>query len=113
MIDKHRIPHKILENPIPRRRNLCSWISIVSKRYEKVIAWFTSRPQAERDQVEVVVVDMSKTYASAIKALCGEQVHVIDRFHVVQLAVDALDGVLRSVNGCGRDSDVRHHCGYW
>jgi transposase len=61
----------------------------------------------------VVVVDMSKTYASAIKALCGEQVHVIDRFHVVQLAVDALDGVLRSVNGCGRDSDVRHHCGYW
>ena len=40
---------------------------------------------------------MSKTYASAIQQLFGEQVHVIDRFHVVQLAVDALDGVLRSV----------------
>jgi transposase len=44
-----------------------------------------------------VVLDRSKTYASAIKALCGESVHVIDRFHVVHLAVDALDRVLRSV----------------
>jgi transposase len=65
---------------------------------EEVIVWFMSRPQAERDQVEVVVVDRSKTYASAIQQLCGEQVHVIDRFHVVQLAVEALDGVLRSVH---------------
>jgi transposase len=68
------------------------------RRAEDVIAWFKSRPQAERDQVEVVVVDMSKTYASAIQQLFGAQVHVIDRFHVVQLAVDALDGVLRSVH---------------
>jgi transposase len=67
------------------------------RRVEEVIAWFQSRPQAERDQVEVVVMDMSKTYASAIKALFGEQVHVIDRFHVVHLAVEALDGVLRAV----------------
>jgi transposase len=68
------------------------------RRAEDVIAWFQSRPQAERDQVEVVVMDMSKTYASAIHQLFGEQVHVIDRFHVVQLAVGALDGVLRSVS---------------
>jgi transposase len=68
------------------------------RRAEDVIAWFTSRPQAERDQVEVVVMDMSKTYASAIEQLFGTQVHVIDRFHVVQLAVGALDGVLRSVH---------------
>jgi transposase len=68
------------------------------RRAEDVIAWFQSRPQAERDQVEVVVMDMSKTYAAAIHQLFGEQVHVIDRFHVVQLAVGALDGVLRSVS---------------
>ena len=37
------------------------------RRAEDVIAWFKSRPQAERDQVEVVVGDMSKTYASAIQ----------------------------------------------
>jgi transposase len=62
-----------------------------------VIAWFKSRSQAERDRVEVVVLDMSKTYASAIQELFGESVQVLDRFHVVRLAVDALDEVLRSV----------------
>src|SRR5438105_10773847 len=40
---------------------------------------------------------MSKTYASTIKALLGEQVQVIDRFHVVQQAVGTLDEVVRSV----------------
>jgi transposase len=67
------------------------------RRAAEVVAWFKSRPQAERDRVEVVVLDMSKTYASAIQELFGESVQVIDRFHVVKLAVDALDEVLRSV----------------
>jgi transposase len=67
------------------------------RRAEDVLAWFQGRPQAELDRVEVVVLDMSKTYASAIKALFGEQVQVIDRFHVVQQAVGTLDEVLRSV----------------
>lgn len=67
------------------------------RRADDVIAWFKSRPPVELDQVEVVVLDMSKTYASAIQALFGESVEVIDRFHVVKLAVDALDEVLRSV----------------
>ena len=67
------------------------------RRADDVIAWFKSRPPVELDQVEVVVLDMSKTYASAIKALFGESVEVIDRFHGVKRAVDALDEVLRSV----------------
>jgi transposase len=67
------------------------------RRAEEVIAWLQSRPQAERERVEVVVLDMSKTYFAAIKAVFGEQVHVIDRFHVIQQAVSALDEVLRSV----------------
>ena len=67
------------------------------RRAEDVIAWCNSRPQAERDRVEVVVLDMSKAYFAAVKAVFGEQVHVIDRFHVVQQAVEALDEVLRSV----------------
>ena len=68
------------------------------RRAEEVIAWFKSRPPVELDRVEVVVLDMSKTYASAIQELFGESVQVIDRFHVVKLAVDALDEVLRSVH---------------
>src|SRR5713101_6420329 len=40
---------------------------------------------------------MSKTFFAAIKEVFGDKVHVIDRFHVVQQAVDVLDEVLRSV----------------
>src|SRR4051812_37547252 len=68
------------------------------RRAEEGLAWFQGRPQAELARVAVVVLDMSKTYASAIKALFGEQVQVIDRFHVVQQAVGMLDAVLRSVH---------------
>jgi len=67
------------------------------RRVEDVVAWFKSRPQKELDQVEVVVLDMSKSYYSAIKEVFGDQVQVIDRFHVVKQAIDALDSVLRSV----------------
>jgi transposase len=65
---------------------------------DEVVAWFKSRPPAERARVEVVVLDMSKTFWAAIKEVFGDKVHVIDRFHVVQQAVDALDEVLRAVH---------------
>jgi transposase len=67
------------------------------RRVEDVVAWFKSRPQKELDQVEVVVLDMSKSFYSAIQEVLGDQVQVIDRFHVVKQAVDTLDSVLRSV----------------
>jgi len=67
------------------------------RQAEDVIAWFNSRPQAERDRVEVVVLDMSKPFFAAVKAVFGDHVHVNERFHVVQQAVSALDEVLRSV----------------
>jgi transposase len=72
-------------------------VTFKGRRTAEVVAWFKSRPQEELARVEVVVLDMSKAYASAIKELFGESVQVIDRFHVVQLAVNALDEVLRSV----------------
>lgn len=40
---------------------------------------------------------MSKAFFAAIKEVFGDQVHVIDRFHVVQQAVEALDAVLGAV----------------
>ena len=71
--------------------------TLQGRRADDVVAWFRSRPQAERDQVEVVVADMSKPYAAAIKEVFGDRVQVIDRFHVVQQAVEALEAVLRAV----------------
>ena len=46
----------------------------------------------------MVVVAMSKTFFAAIQAVCGDQVHVMDRFPVVQQAVEALDEVVRAVH---------------
>jgi transposase len=71
--------------------------TFTGRRADDVIACFKSRPPAELERIEVVVLDMSKTYASAIKDLFGKSVQVIDRFHVVKSAIDALDEVLRSV----------------
>jgi transposase len=67
------------------------------RRAEDVIAWFHSYPPDELKRVEVVVLDMSKPYFAAIQEIFGDRVTVIDRFHVVKQAVDALDEVLRSV----------------
>jgi transposase len=67
------------------------------RRADDVIVWFNSRPPDELKRVEVVVLDMSKPFFAAVKAVFGDQVHVIDRFHVVKQAVDTLDEVLRSV----------------
>jgi hypothetical protein len=67
------------------------------RRAEDVIAWFHRYPPDILKQVEVVVLDMSKPYFAAIQEVFGDRVHVIDRFHVVKQAVEALDAVLRSV----------------
>jgi len=71
--------------------------TLKGRRVEDVVAWFKSRPQAELDRVKVVVSDMSKSFYASIRQVFGDQVEVIDRFHVVQQAVGALDGVLRSI----------------
>lgn len=81
--------------------------TVQGRRADDVIAWFQSRPQAELDRLEVVVLDMSKTYAAAVQELFGESVQVIDRFHVVKLAVEALDEVLRSVQKQLAPEDVK------
>ena len=71
--------------------------TLKGRRADDVIAWFKSRPPDELNKVEVVVLDMSKTYFAAVKEVFGDHVQVIDRFHVVQQAVGALDEVLRAV----------------
>jgi len=72
-------------------------VTFKGRRADDVVTWFRSRPREELARVEVVVLDMSKTFFAAIKEVFGDRVQVIDRFHVVQQAVDALDAVLGSV----------------
>jgi transposase len=71
--------------------------TFTGRRAEDVIAWCHRYPPDELKRVEVVVLDMSKPYFAAMQAVFGDRGHVIDRFHVVKQAVDALAAVLRSV----------------
>jgi len=72
-------------------------VTFPGRRADDVVTWLRSRPPEELARVEVVVADMAKPYAAAIKEVFGAQVQVIDRFHVVQQAVEVLDAVLRAV----------------
>jgi transposase len=71
--------------------------TLTGRRVADVVAWCTSRPQAALERVEVVVLAMSKALYASIHQVFGDQGAVMDRFHMVQLAVGALDGVLRSI----------------
>jgi len=54
-------------------------------------AWLTARPQSWRDGVEVVAMDGFTGYKTAAAEAIPDAVAVMDPFHVVQLAGQALD----------------------
>ena len=70
--------------------------TIKGRRAEAGIAWFHSRPQDERDLVEVGGLAMSKSFFAAVQEVFGDRVQVSDRVQGVQQAVEALEGVWRS-----------------
>ncbi|GAA3515303.1 ISL3 family transposase [Georgenia daeguensis] len=59
--------------------------------------WLTARPQEWRDQVEVVAMDGFTGFKTATAEELPEAVAVMDPFHVVRLAGDALDNCRRRV----------------
>jgi transposase len=75
---------------LERRRT----IAVLPGRGKDVLVeWLRSRPAHELARVETVVIDMSKTYEPAVREVFGLRVLVIDRFHVMHQAVDALGKV--------------------
>ena len=58
-------------------------------------AWLAARDQAWRDQVEVVAMDGFTGFKTATTEELPQAVAVMDPFHVVRLAGDALDGCRR------------------
>ena len=60
-------------------------------------AWLADRPQAWRDRVEVVAMDGFTGFKTATTEELPDAVAVMDPFHVVRLAGDALDRCRRRV----------------
>lgn len=59
--------------------------------------WLTNRPQAWRDAIEVVAMDGFTGFKTAAAEELPQAVAVMDPFHVVRLAGDALDACRRRV----------------
>jgi len=77
-----------------------------------VAAWLTGQPQAWREAVTHVAIDLSASYANAIRLALSHAVVVADRFHLVRLANDMLTEVrqhatreLRGRRGRARDPE--------
>jgi transposase len=70
-------------------------------------AWLADRPQAWRDGVEVVAIDGFTGFKSAAGEEIPDAVAVMDPFHVVRLAGEALDQCRRPVQ-----QDTCGHRGY-
>ena len=68
--------------------------------------WLTERPQAWRDAVEVVAMDGFTGFKTATNEELPDAVAVMDPFHVVRLAGDALDQCRRRVQ-----QDIHGHRG--
>ncbi len=68
--------------------------------------WLADRPQAWRDRIEVVAMDGFTGFKTAAAKELPDAVPVMDPFHVVRLAGDALDRCRRRVQ-----QDTRGHRG--
>lgn len=60
-----------------------------------VVDWLDQRTQAWRDQVRYVAIDMCTIFKAAVRQAFPQAVLVVDHFHIVQLANQALTEIRR------------------
>lgn len=77
---------------------------------DDVAYWLASQTPAWRDRVRYVAIDMCTIFVSAVRRILPHAQLVVDHFHVVKLATDAVAEVRRRVTTTlrgrrGRDSD--------
>jgi transposase len=75
-----------------------------------VTGWLAAQPQAWREGITHVAIDLSASYAAAVRAGLPDAVLVADRFHLVRLANDTVTAcrqrVIRKTEGRrGRKAD--------
>jgi len=78
-----------------------------------VSAWLQARPAAWREAVRYVAIDMSTIFLTAIRQVLPAARIVVDHFHVVQLANQAITEVRRRVTFTMRGRRGRASDGEW
>ena len=67
-------------------------LDVVQGRSTRVLSsWLAARPQEWKDNIEIVAMDGFSGYKSAAASQLPEAVAVMDPFHVVHIAIDALE----------------------
>jgi transposase len=78
--------------PVADRTGPARLLDMVEGRSKQTFAgWLAARPQAWRDSIEVVAMDGFTGFKTAAVEAMPDTVTVMDPFHVVRLAGDALD----------------------
>lgn len=80
---------------------------------EAVTNWLNTQPPGWREQVAYVAIDMCTVFASAIARSLPQATIVVDHFHVVQLANQALTEVRRRITWALRGRRGRKGDGEW
>jgi transposase len=80
---------------------------------ESVTGWLNAQPQAWRDQIAYVAIDMCTVFAAAVRRALPAATLVVDHFHVVQLANKALSEVRRRITWTLRGRRGRKGDGEW
>jgi transposase len=76
---------------------------VEGRDHTTVAAWLLARPKTWRDQVRFVAIDMSASYAAAVRLALPHATIVVDHFHVVQLANHAVTELRRRLAWAYRD----------
>ncbi|MET3932814.1 hypothetical protein ABIE00_000860 [Arthrobacter sp. OAP107] len=78
--------------PVRDRTRPVRLLDMVESRSKQVLkAWLAERPKTWRDGIEVVAMDGFTRFKTAAAEELPDAVEVMDPFHVVRLAGDALD----------------------
>jgi len=103
-----RIVTVILDlTPIRDRRGPSRLLDMVPGRSKKVFkTWLASQPDTWRSRIEIVAMDRFTGFKSAAAEELPDATTVMDLFHVVHLAGDALDECHRRTG-----QELHHRCG--
>lgn len=72
-----------------------------------VVHWLSHLPG--RDRIEVVTMDMWRPYATAVRAILPKAAIVVDKWHVLRMANDAVDRVRKDQGAAGGDSVAKSY----
>ena len=77
--------------PVRDHRAACLLDVVQGSCKRAVSSWLAARPQEWKDTIEIVAMEGLSGYKSTVEAQLPGAVPVMDPFHVVHLAIDALE----------------------